>query len=93
MTPKKEANLKNYFKETVNRSWQICRCGGGKEEIVKNDLNFLSLCGLSGTMGQSRLCGSDEFSLGVLNLKDYVPYSYWGIEIWNLEALVRAFSE
>ena len=42
---------------------------------------------------ESGLCRSDEFSLGVLNLKDYVPYSYWGNEIWNLEALVRAFSE
>lgn len=52
VTPKKEANLKNYFKETINRNWQICRCGGGKEEIVKNDLNFLSLCGLSDIMGQ-----------------------------------------
>lgn len=70
VTPKKEANLKNYFKETINRNWQIGRCGGGKEEIVKNDLNFLSLCGLSDTMGQSGFCGSDEFSLGVLTLKD-----------------------
>ena len=66
MTPKKEADLKSYFKETINRNWQLFRCGGRREKSVKNGLKVLSLGGLSDTIGQSGFCGEDEFSFGCL---------------------------
>ena len=49
---KERGKSQELFQRNSQQNWQICRCGGGKEENVKNDLNFLSLCGLSDTMGQ-----------------------------------------
>lgn len=50
--PKERGKFQELFQRNNQQELADMQMQGGKEEIVKNDLNFLSLCGLSDTMGQ-----------------------------------------